>query len=207
MMSQSRGDTFFGLAVFENPQIWNFSAAIVSELQVFPVSAAISCCRSLLESPRALSSSSLASKPSVRRWNFDDILSGIKGVFPVLINTLPFPVVDSLDCSRNHLGTLSLSSPWSILPSLLLQKYIFIDFFSNLTLCLPKVQYACIKKSIQALPIKTVGEIIKSFGSRALSFSDPYFHFTFLSVLLSFCHSVILCVRKFRDKYLGNEAR
>ena len=29
-------------------------------------------------------------------------------------------------------------------------------------------------------------------GSRALSFSDPYFHFTCLSVLLSFCHSVCL---------------
>ena len=31
-----------------------------------------------------------------------------------------------------------------------------------------------------------------SFGSRAHSFSDPYFHFTCLSVLLSFCLSVIL---------------
>ena len=40
-------------------------------------------------------------------------------------------------------------------------------------------------------------------GSRALSFSDPYFHFTCLSVLLSFC----LSVRNFGAKYLGNEAR
>ena len=40
-------------------------------------------------------------------------------------------------------------------------------------------------------------------GSRALSFSDPYFHFTCLCVLLSFC----LSVRNFRAKYLGNEAR
>ena len=44
-------------------------------------------------------------------------------------------------------------------------------------------------------------------GSRALSFSDPYFHFACLSVLLSFCHSVVLSVRNFGAKYLGNEAR
>ena len=59
-------------------------------------------------------------------------------------------------------------------------------------------------------------------GSRALSFSDPYFHFTCLSVgsralsfsdpyihfaCLSVRHSVILSVRNFGAKYLGNEAR
>jgi len=36
-------------------------------------------------------------------------------------------------------------------------------------------------------------------GSRALSFSDPHIHFACLSVLLS--------VRNFGAKYLGNEAR
>jgi len=40
-------------------------------------------------------------------------------------------------------------------------------------------------------------------GSRALSFSDPYIHFACLSVR----HSVILSVRNFGAKYLGNEAR
>ena len=43
----------------------------------------------------------------------------------------------------------------------------------------------------------------KTVGSRALSFSDPYFHFTCLSVR----HSVVLSVRNFGAKYLGNEAR
>ena len=38
-----------------------------------------------------------------------------------------------------------------------------------------------------------------TIGSRALSFSDPYIHFACLSVLLS--------VRNFGAKYLGNEAR
>jgi len=40
-------------------------------------------------------------------------------------------------------------------------------------------------------------------GSRALSFSDPYIHFACLSVR----HSVILSVRNFGAKYLGNEDR
>ena len=75
---------------------------------------------------------------------------------------------------------------------------------------------------------------IKIIGSRALSFSDPYFHFTCLSVrhsvvllvrersalatliftsrvCLSVIRSVILSfclsVRNFGAKYLGNEAR
>ena len=39
----------------------------------------------------------------------------------------------------------------------------------------------------------------RHIGSRALSFSDPYIHFACLSVLLS--------VRNFGAKYLGNEAR
>jgi len=47
----------------------------------------------------------------------------------------------------------------------------------------------------------------QTIGSRALSFSDPYFQFTCRSVLLSFCHSVVLSVRNFGAKYLGNEAR
>ena len=42
-----------------------------------------------------------------------------------------------------------------------------------------------------------------NIGSRALSFSDPYFHFTCPSV----CHSFCLSVRNFGAKYLGNEAR
>ena len=50
------------------------------------------------------------------------------------------------------------------------------------------------------MPCRVVGGII---GSRALSFSDPYFHFTCLSVR----HSVVLSVRNFGAKYLGNEAR
>jgi len=48
-------------------------------------------------------------------------------------------------------------------------------------------------------------------GSRALSFSDPYFHFTCMSVRHSVIRSVILSfclsVRNFGAKYLGNEAR
>jgi len=51
------------------------------------------------------------------------------------------------------------------------------------------------------------GEAIYAIGSRALSFSDPYFHFACLSVRHSFCHSVVLSVRNFGAKYLGNEAR
>jgi len=46
-------------------------------------------------------------------------------------------------------------------------------------------------------------ELSLPFGSRALSFSDPYIHFACLSVL----PSVILSVRNFGAKYLGNEAR
>ena len=38
----------------------------------------------------------------------------------------------------------------------------------------------------------TISHSHRSIGSRALSFSDPYFHFTCLSVLLSFCHSFCL---------------
>ena len=46
-----------------------------------------------------------------------------------------------------------------------------------------------------------------SLGSRALSFSDPYIHFACLSVRHSVILSVILSVRNFEAKYLGNEAR
>ena len=49
--------------------------------------------------------------------------------------------------------------------------------------------------------------LVRSVGSRALSFSDPYFHFTCLSVRHSVILSFCLSVRNFGAKYLGNEAR
>jgi len=40
----------------------------------------------------------------------------------------------------------------------------------------------------------SINTVLGIIGSRALSFSDPYFHFECLSVRHSFCHSVILSV-------------
>ena len=52
---------------------------------------------------------------------------------------------------------------------------------------------------IHSLYNNILSDILCYIGSRALSFSDPYIHFACLSVLLS--------VRNFGAKYLGNEAR
>ena len=46
--------------------------------------------------------------------------------------------------------------------------------------------------------------VLSVIGLRALSFSNPYNHFC---VCLSVILSVILSVRNFGAKYLGNEAR
>ena len=63
-----------------------------------------------------------------------------------------------------------------------------------------RIDIARTRKSAKAIAATIV-------GSRALSFSDPYFHFTCLSVRHSVIRSVVLSVRNFGAKYLGNEAR